>query len=329
MRLLVLGGTGFVGRAVVTEALARREHVTVLNRGNSPAPTGVTAVAGDRGAPGALAALPAGTWDLVVDTWAGAPAAVRDAARLLAGRAGRYVYVSSRSVYRYPPPAGATEDAPLVGGDPGAGGDVPYGEAKRGAEIAVLDAFGDRAVLARAGLILGPHEDIGRLPWWLGRIARGGDVAAPGPPDLPLQYIDARDLAVFLLDAGVHAAGGAYNVVSPSGHTTMGGLLGACVRVTGGAARLHWVTPEAVAAAGVQPWTQLPCWLPPGPEHDGMHRGDVSRALAAGLRSRPVADTVAAAWAWLRDIGGRVPQRPDRPVHGLGDAAERALLHRS
>lgn len=326
MRLLILGGSGFVGRAVVDEALARHADVTVLNRGHRPAPDAVTALTGDRSTPDGLRALRHGTWDLVVDTWSGAPTAVRDAARLLTDRAARYVYVSSRSVYTYPPAPHLGEDGPVVDGSPDAGPQAPYPNAKRGAEIAVTDAFGDRALLARAGLILGPHEDIGRLPWWLLRIARGGTVPAPGPHHLDLQYIDARDLAAFLLDAGPGAPGGAYNVVSRPGHTTMGELLDTCVRVTGADTRLRWVDPAAVAATGVQPWTELPCWLPPGPEHEGMHRGDVGKAVAAGLRCRPVGDTVADTWAWLRDIGGLPRQRPDRPAPGLSPAAEAALL---
>lgn len=128
------------------------------------------------------------------------------------------------------------------------------------------------------------------------------------------------------VDAGSAAPGGAYNVVSPPRHTTMGELLDTCVRVTGSAARLRWIDPDTIAAAGVQPWTELPCWLPPGPQHQGMHRGDVSKALAAGLRCRPVGDTVADTWAWLQDIGGPPRQRPDRPAPGLTAAAETALL---
>jgi 2'-hydroxyisoflavone reductase len=174
MRLLILGGTEFVGRAVAESALARGWDVTVFHRGRHEAPAGVTTLLGDRTAPDGLAELAGGEWDVVVDTWSAAPSVVRDAARLLAGRAGRYVYVSSCSVYAWPPAAGYDESAPVVEGSPDAG-EVPYPEAKRGGELAVLDAFGeDRSLLARAGLIIGPWENIGRLPWWLGRMARGG-----------------------------------------------------------------------------------------------------------------------------------------------------------
>ncbi|MEU2127459.1 NAD-dependent epimerase/dehydratase family protein [Streptomyces sp. NPDC018352] len=331
----MLGGTEFVGRAVTGAALARGWEVTVFHRGRHAPPPGVAELLGDRTTEDGLAALAGDgegsgggyTWDLVVDTWSGAPSAVRDAARLLADRAARYAYVSSRSVYDHPAPAGLSEDGPLVAGaSPDAGGDVSYPLAKRGGELAALDAFGDRALLARAGLILGPWENIGRLPWWLGRIARGGPVLAPGTPDLGLQYIDARDLANWLLDAAGSGLHGPYNLVSRPGHATMGQLLEACARVTGSDAELRWTPTERILAAGVEPWTDLPVWLPPGELYDALHRGDVSKAYATGLRCRPVEETVADTWKWLEELGGVAPQRPDRPAVGLDPDVEAALL---
>lgn len=332
MRLLILGGTEFVGRAVAEAALARDWQVTVFHRGHHEAPAGVRVLRGDRTAPDGLAALaptPGGAapeWDVVVDTWSGAPSVVLDAARTLAGLVGHYAYVSTRSVYAYPTPAGLTEDGPLVEGASADAGQRDYGLDKRGGELAAEAVFGDRALLLRAGLILGPWENVGRLPWWLGRIARGGPVLAPGPYDNPLQYIDVRDLAEWTLDAAARGLGGAYNLVSPPGHTTMGHLLEECVRVTGSDAELRWTDPDTILAAGVEPWSQLPVWLPPGELHDMMHGGDVSKALAAGLRCRPVAETVRDTWAWLRSVGGTAPQRPDRPAVGLAPEAEAALL---
>jgi nucleoside-diphosphate-sugar epimerase len=316
-----------VGPAFVDDALSRGWSVSVFNRGTREAPAGVTVLRGDRTAPGGLAALERGEWDIVVDTWSWAPSAVRDTAALLAGRAGRYVYVSSRSVYVLPTPADAAEDAPMVEATPDDGDDVEYARLKAGGELAATAAFGDRALLVRAGLILGPHEDIGRLPWWLNRIARGGPVLAPGPADADLQYVDARDLARWSLTAAERGLGGPYNLVSPSGHTTMRELLEACVAVTGSAAELRWTDPEPILAAGVQPWTDLPVWLPPGELYDSLHRADVSKAVAAGLRCRPVTETVADTWAWLRELGGAAPIRPDRPHVGLAAEAEAALLN--
>ncbi|MFC0601526.1 NAD-dependent epimerase/dehydratase family protein [Streptomyces palmae] len=325
MRLLILGGTEFVGRAVSEEALARGWEVTVFHRGRHQPPPGVTALHGDRGRPDGLAALTTGEWDAVVDTWSAAPRAVRDATRLLADRVGHYAYISSGSVYSYPSAAGHAEDHPVVDGSPD-DGEVDYARSKRGGELAALEAFGDRALLARAGLILGPWENIGRLPWWLLRMARGGPVLAPGPRELALQYIDARDLARWVLDAAERRLGGAYNLISPQGHTTMGELLSECVRVTGGRAEPRWAEPEAITAAGIEPWTQLPIWTPPGELYDTLHAGDVSKALAEGLRCRPVAETVADTWSWLRSLGGVAPQRPDRPKVGLDPEVEAAFL---
>ncbi|MFD3623567.1 SDR family oxidoreductase [Streptomyces sp. NPDC058698] len=330
MRLLLLGGTEFVGRAVAEAAVGRGWEVTVFHRGRHEAPQGVRTLLGDRTALGGLAALDEdpGEWDVVVDTWSAAPRAVRDSARLLRGRAGRYVYVSSCSVYEWPRPAGHTEEAPVVEGASPDADVTDYARDKRGGELAAVDAFGaDRSVLVRAGLILGPYENVGRLPWWLNRMARGGPVLAPGPRELPLQYVDARDLAEWVLGAAEQGLSGPYNLISPQGHTTTGELLEACVRATGGPAELRWTAPEVILAAGIEPWTQLPVWVPPGSDlHDALHSADVSRAAATGLRCRPVAETVTDTWAWLSGLGGTAPQRPDRTAKGLDPEVEAKVL---
>jgi 2'-hydroxyisoflavone reductase len=325
MRLLVLGGTRFVGRAVVEVALARGDDVTALHRGVTGALSdGITALHVDRTDRAALErALDDHKWDAVVDTWASAPYVVTYAAKCLSHKASRYAYVSSRSVYRWPVPPGRDESAPVVDADPNAEA-TDYAADKRGAELAVLEHFAD-ALLLRAGLILGPHEDIGRLPWWLDRIARGGRVVAPGRPDRPLQYVDARDVAAFALDALEYGGTGPFDVVSAPGHTTTRGLLQACVDVTGADAELVWVTEDELAAAGAQPWTSLPCWVPETGELAGFMASDTSKALAAGLTCRPVEETVRDTWAWVqRD--GMPPPRPDRPPVGLPPDVERRLL---
>jgi len=324
MRVLVLGGTGFVGRSVATAAVARGDQVTVVNRGHRPALDGVRALVGDRLAPGGLAALGDDTWDAVVDTWSADPAAVRSAAALLKGRAGHYTYVSSRSVYAQGATPPLNEDNPVVDPDKT---DFLYAAQKRAGELAAEQEFTGPVLLARAGLILGPHEDVGRLPWWLTRLARGGPTLAPSPPDLPLQYIDARDLAIFVLDAAARGLAGPYNLVSEPGHTTTGELLTTANEVTGGRAELRWTDPQVILDAGIEPWTELPIWLPAGSsDYQLLHQGDVTKALAAGLRLRPVRDTVADTWAWMQSSGGVPPQRSDRPRPGLDPAKEQALL---
>jgi 2'-hydroxyisoflavone reductase len=325
--LLVLGGSGFVGPALVQEGLARGFAVTTFHRsaGGWTHPD-VHTMRGDRLDPSSLTPLRDRKWDLVVDTWSAAPRAVRDTARVLHDRAARYVYISSESVYRPPPPRGADESAPTL--EPGPDADATsYPEDKRGAEIAVQQAFGDRALLARAGTILGPYEDVGRLTWWLGRMARGGEVLCPGPPDLPLQYVDARDLAGFAIDAATAGHSGPFNVVSRRGHATMGTLLDSCRSVAGAAdATLTWVAPEAITAAGVEPWTELPIWLPADHEYAGMHDSDVGRAHAAGLHCRTVSDTVRDTWAWLRALPATPPLREGAMPAGLAPEREREVL---
>lgn len=331
-RLLVLGGSEFVGRALVDAGLDRGWRVTTFNRGRARPRPGVESVIGDRAEPRDIARLAAGEWDLVADTWSGSPRAADESATALADRAGRYVYISSRSVYAQPLALGADESAPTVAASPRAD-EGDYSELKRGAELAIEHAFGDRALLARAGLILGPHENVGRLPWWLTRMAVGGEILAPGPRDSPLQYIDARDLAAFVLDAAVDGCGGAYNVVSRRGHATMGTLLQACRAIAGApSARLTWLDPDAVLEAGIEPWSELPIWIPPGHEYAGLHDASVQRAYAAGLHCRPVTETVADTWSWLSALDGVAPLRDDRPGPGLDPDRERAALaawHRS
>ena len=220
-------------------------------------------------------------------------------------------------------PPGGDEGEPVVDGDAGAGA-TDYAADKRGAELGALASFPD-ALLARAGLVLGPYEDIGRLPWWLGRVARGGRFVAPGRPDRPLQYVDARDLAAWLLDGLARGLGGPVDLVSPPGHTTTRGLLAACVEVAGSDAEPVWVGEQELAAAGVEPWTQLPCWVPETGELAGLMNSDTSLAARTGLVCRPVGETVADTWRWL-SADGWPPARLDRPASGLPGDLERRLL---
>jgi 2'-hydroxyisoflavone reductase len=328
MRLLVLGGTHHVGRAVVETALARGDDVTTLNRGlTGHQPPGARALHADRTDPEALrAALGDESWDAVIDTWSSAPAVVGDAAALLASRAGHYGYVSSVSVYRDPLPCGADESTPTVDADPASTDGSDYQAAKRGGELAALAAFGEQVLLARAGLILGPYEIVGRMPWWLRRMERGGDVLAPGPRDMPLQYIDCRDLAAWMLDSADRGRAGAYNTVSRRGQATMGSLLETARDVTGSGANLVWAPPEVIVAAGIQGWIELPVWVPPEGEDASVHDIDVSAIYATGLACRPVEETVADTWRWLQEENWQPTPRPGRPEHGLNPDVERKVL---
>lgn len=323
MRLLVLGGTHHVGRAFVEIALARGDEVTTVTRGVSGTRVaGAEARHADRLDPAALrAALADDEWDAVVDTWSAAPVAVQTSARLLTGRARHYTYISSCSVYTWPIAPGSGESAPVVEGEPSSDDGSDYAAAKRGGELAVLTDFDGEVAIARGGLILGPYEIVGRMPFWLNRIAAGGRVPAPGPHDRPLQYVDCRDIAEWVLGS---QPVGTFNTVSAPGHTTIGALLEEAHGVTGGDADLVWLDPATVEAAGVEPWTELPIWVPPTGELAGLHALDTTAAAAAGLRCRPMSETVADTWAWLQREG--LPERPSNRAGSPMDADAEARL---
>jgi nucleoside-diphosphate-sugar epimerase len=207
---------------------------------------------------------------------------------------------------------------------PAAGEEFDYAQAKRAAEDVVRETLGERAVIARAGLLLGPREGPGRLPWWLGRIARGGTVPVPGPENLDLQYADARDLAAWLLDAGFRGTPGVFNVVGPIAGTTMAEIVDLCRDITGAEARFRWIDPGVIETAGIEPWTELPMWLPPGDSHAAMHRGDVTALMRTGFAQRALRDTIADTWAWMNTDEGRLALAGKR--FGLSDEQEEALL---
>jgi nucleoside-diphosphate-sugar epimerase len=331
MRLLVMGGTHHVGRAVVETALSRGDTVTTLNRGVSrPPEPGVEALTADRTDPESVrTAIGDRTWDAVIDTWALAPRVVRDTARLLADRVGHYGYVSSYAAHTFPWPPGLNEASPLVqGADPASTDDEDYPAAKRGGELAVLESFGDRALLARAGMILGPYDTLHRVTWWLRRLARGGRVLAPGPIDFPLQYIDGRDLAAWMLSAADRGLGGDFIVTGPPASTTIGDLLRIAREVTGSDAELVWAAPELLEREEL--WLGIELGMRgPGMRFEEMH-ADPAKALAAGLTCRPVRETVADSWDWYLaegdgQTGGLADRRPDQEAF-IDPDKERALL---
>lgn len=328
MHVLLLGGTWFLGRAVARQALAHDCEVTTFNRGQStPYLPGTLAVHGDRASADDFERLARyGPWDVVIDTSASDtdPRHVLAGARALAEVTDRYVYVSSVGVYREPhagplTESSATYDTPADAGPEayaGQGAAEQEGRRKAGCERAVTEAFGaERTTILRPGAILGPGEYSGRLPWWLRRCARGGDILAPREPDRPIQPIDARDVAAF----AVSAPAGVFNVTAPRGHATMRDLLTACLDATGHQGDLVWTPAELLARHGVEGRTALPLW----PGTDGIV--DVRAALDAGLTCRPLERTVADTWAWLRDGSPPVPH-PGWDRHGIAPDKEAAIL---
>ena len=283
MRLLVLGGTKFLGRAIVEEALARGHELTLFNRGTTNADLfpGVERLQGDR--TGDLSALEGRTWDAVLDPSGYVPAVVRRSAELLRD-SGRYVFISSVSVYADFTQAW-DESGPLskLGDGPAdalASDFSNYGALKVLCEQEVERVFGERALIVRPGLIVGPHDPTGRFTYWPQRLRRGGEILAPGPPERTAQFIDVRDLAEWIVTAVERGLSGVFNAT------------GAGVRweeLLAGA-NVTWVTDEFLREQEVGEWMELPLWIA-----DGALEVDVRRAVAEGLRARPVDESLAGA----------------------------------
>jgi 2'-hydroxyisoflavone reductase len=322
MRILVLGGTSFAGRHLVELALAHEHELVLFNRGRTGAELhpGVERIVGERA--GNLDGLRGRAFDVVVDMCGYFPADVDRSARLLASAAGRYVFVSSRSVYSDHSRPGANEDSAVGELPPSAPADEiteeSYGPLKLGCERAAQAAFGDRALILRPGLIVGPYDPTGRFTYWPVRVAEGGDVIAPAPSDQPIQVVDARDLAAFALGLIERGDGGTYDVVSPAGRLTLGGVVDACREAAGSDARPVWVDEDFLLERDVEPWTELPLWTP-GDDMAGFQRSDVARALAAGLEIRPIAETAADTLRWAQAT------KPD-PGPAMTREREAALL---
>jgi 2'-hydroxyisoflavone reductase len=261
---------------------------------------------------------------------------VAASARLLAPRVRHYTYVSTLSVYAGFGELPVSEESPVLDCPPDADGSVEelgYGELKAGSERAVAQELPGRHLIVRPGLLVGPHENIGRLPWWLTRIARGGTVLAPGEPGRPVRMTDARDLAAWIVDNTRRGIPGVVNVPGPEG-TTVGELLTDCGQATGpgpdGPLQLRWVPDQVLLAAGVEPWSELPMWAPETPEFAAVWNVSGDRALRTGLRYRLLSDTVRDTWAWLRRDaaahGGDLEGFERRPGIGLDPAKEQEIL---
>jgi 2'-hydroxyisoflavone reductase len=317
VRLLILGGTKFVGRHIAEQALDRGHDLTLFTRGMT-APElfpDATHLIGDRD--GGLEALKSGSWDAVADISGYVPRVVRQSAELLRGRVGRYLFVSSISVYA---DASVTlsEDSPLAQLEDPAVEEVQehYGELKAACEAVVEEVFGKRATIVRPGLIVGPWDPTNRFTYWPVRLARGGEILAPGPPERQTQWIDVRDLAAWMVGLLERDIGGVYNATNDG--MRWGELLTG-VDVT-------WVTDDFLAEQGVEQWMELPLWIPDEP---GITDTDVSAAVAAGLTFRPVQETLRDTAAWEVEHGGETtPTLSGVSGAGLSPEREQELLAR-
>lgn len=309
MKLLIIGGTQFVGRHLMEAALARGDQVTLFNRGQTviELPAGVELRRGDRRQD--LSALAEGTWDTVVDACGYLPGEVSRMAELLAARIGCYAFISSVSAYadaRQPNDEGSAlgrmddPETEVVDGR-------TYGPLKALCEQAVLQHVGvQHSLLIRPGLVVGPYDPTQRFTWWPARMARvahdGAPVLAPGIPDRPLQFVDARDLAAFVLHALDTGRRGVFNAVAPPGFTTMAALLAHCAEAAGVAADLQWVSELQLLQQGVKPWVDLPLWLPSDGEYASFMAVNSDKAQAAGMHNRPLTQTIADTLAWWRSL---------------------------
>lgn len=321
MRLLVLGGTVFLGRHVVEGALARGLDVTLFTRGRTQPALfpGVRRHQGERD--GGLGPLLSERWDAVIDTSGFVPRIVAQSARL---DVGRYVFVSSISALAelgHPP----TEDSDTLPPVSHENVELAYGALKAASERVLTEALGDRAIVVRPGLLGGPHDPTGRFSYWPLRLAEGGDVLAPAPASAPVSVLDVRDLADFLLDLSLSGAPGPYHALGLP--RPFDAWLDEVARAVGSEARVHWVGADALT--DVTPWSELPLWLP-SPTHAGMMAALSERAVRAGLRHRPLAETARDTLAWARSLVGPPPRQADGryAVQTLTRAKERAILLR-
>jgi 2'-hydroxyisoflavone reductase len=333
MRLLVLGGTGFLGRHLVDRALQRDYDVTLFNRRRS-APMlfpDVERVIGDRG--GDLTELQGRDWDAVIDTSGYLPRIVDATAAALVASVGHYTFISSVSAYADVSAPGIDERAATATlSDPTSEHIAEdYGALKAECEQQVLERFGERGLIIRPGLIVGPYDPTGRFTYWVRRLAEGGDVLAPQPTQQPVQLIDARDLAEWTLDLVKAGHGGVLNAVGPAEPLTLSELIYTCRDATGSApADIVWVDEAFLLEHGVRPWSDLPLWLAPeaNPDLRGFLSIDGGRARSVGLTFRPLNETIAdtLAWALASGDGAGDGAGEEAPGAGLTREREQTLL---
>jgi 2'-hydroxyisoflavone reductase len=327
MKILILGGTLFLGRHLVEAALARGHEVTLFNRGktNPGLYPEVEELHGDRSSD--LSALVGRAWEVVIDTSGYVPRHVRATAELVGETARHYTFVSSMSVYPSFEP-GTDEDAPLAQledeGVETVTGET-YGGLKALCEQAVEAVMPGRALHARAGLIVGPYDPINRFPYWVERVPRGGEVLAPGHPSRPLQLIDARDLSNWLIEQAERGTAGAFNLTGPDEPLSFGEFLATIKGVSGGDARFVWADDDFLIAQGIEMLDGLPLWLPE--QYLGFFRRGIAKALAAGLTFRPLSETVRDTLAWLPTRPTAAADKPGVQIKsGLTPEREAELL---
>lgn len=330
MNILILGGTGFTGPFQVKYALARGHKVTVFNRGKShpgELPKEAEQLLGDRN--GQLDALKGRKWDAVIDVPTSIPVWVRDAAQLLQANVDRYVFISTISVYSDVKKPGSDETAPLLKYEgPDAMKETQkslrdsnfalYGPLKALSEAEAEKWFPGRALIVRPGLIVGPGDESDRFSYWPVRIERGGEVLAPGNPTDPVQFIDARDLAEWIIRMVEQKTTGVFNATGPKSKLTIKGMLDGIKAATKSNAEFTWADADFLAAQKVSPWSDMPVWVPPRGDEAGFAEISIKKALAKGMTFRTLNDTTQATLEWFHK------QKPERQAKlRAGITAER------
>ncbi|HUJ00944.1 MAG TPA: NAD-dependent epimerase/dehydratase family protein [Usitatibacter sp.] len=327
MRLLILGGTVFLGRAITDAALARGHSVTHVHRGRSAGrDPRVETLTCDREATPFLPGIESkGTWDAVVDTSGYLPQVVSASCAALRERTGTYAFVSSISAYASFDAEAFNEDAatqPDPDPLPGERSPALYGALKAACERVVSRAFGERALVARPGLLVGPHDPTDRFTWWPSRAARRGRFLAPGDPGRKVQFIDVRDVAEWMIAMLERSNAGTFHVTGPKEPLTMGELIASCRARQDASAVPEWVPDEFLVRHEVKPWVEMPLWIPASlAGYRGFMAASIGRALDRGLAFRPLARTLSDTLDWART------RPPDYEWQaGLREDREAALL---
>ena len=316
LRILILGGTGFIGPHQVRYALARGHKLTLFNRGRNPKdwPGEVEELTGDRNT-GDLASLKGRTWDVCIDNPTTLPFWVRDAGAILKGQVGHYIFVSTLSVYSDNRAAGQAEDSALfkyAGTDEAVMKETQeslrknmgnlYGPLKARSEKEAEFWFPGMTTIVRPGLIVGPGDETDRFTYWPVRLDRGGDVLAPGDGNDAVQFVDARDLAEWMIRLAEAKAFGVFNAMGPGFELSMEAMLYGIRAATTTGARLHWAPADFLEKQKVSAWSDMPVWVPGGSEEGGFSKRSNRKAMAAGLTFRPLAQTSLDTLAWFKSL---------------------------
>ena len=326
LRILILGGTGFIGPYQVQYALNRKHKLTLFNRGQTNATVfpDVPRLIGDRNLADGHDALKKGTWDVVIDNPTANPKWVRGAGQALKGRVGQYIFVSTISVYselskpfdengplNKPSDIDATFNAQA------------YGSNKVRSEMEAKTQFGDNVTIVRPGLIVGPGDLSDRFSYWPVRIDKGGEILAPGTQNDPVQYVDAQDLSQWIVRLAESHTLGTFNATGPKSPTTIAEMLYGIKAVTTSDARFTWVPADFLAENKVRPWSDMPVWVPGSGDTAGFARVICKKAYDAGLTFRPLADTAKDTLTWYHS---RPAAEQEKARAGLAGDKEVAVL---